>query len=429
MTQAASPVDAVTQNGPPLANLWGIEPAGEHAGPASASLPLAERGSLLRLGDGHLLQTSGGMVVQLPVAEDGWQHWVRELEFWAGQLLSESYRAAGATPDSWVLRMYYWLRPAVPRGLQILARRYHVRTRRRTVSQLQWPIEPLFVAIAEAYLALRILLEPESRGVIPAMRWPSGYSAGAVVTHDVEGRAGQERCRDVMALERSLGVRSCFNFVAERYPIDEALMDEMRAGGFELGSHGIKHDGRKFSSRSVFEERLQRLRYYRTAWQVVGFRSPATHRRWAWMPELPFEYDSSYPDTDPFEPIPGGCSSPWPFMIGSLVELPVTMPQDHTLWEILRVPACPVWREKLAWLRACGGLITIIVHPDYLTTSARWKDYEQLLETLAKSADVWRALPREVASWWRERRSHPGPRVTLVADGSQHRLAVGEASV
>jgi len=33
-------------------------------------------------------------------------------------------------------------------------------------------------------------------------------------------------------------------------------------------------------------------------WGAVGFRSPATHRNWAVMSVLPFQYDSSSPDTD-----------------------------------------------------------------------------------------------------------------------------------
>jgi len=427
MANSAGPGVTTVHKRPPLAALWGIEPARGTIAPTSKVPTLAERGAELVLGDGVHLRTSGGLPVRLP-AEADWPYWVGELEGWAEQLLSESYRPSATSPDSFALRAYYRLRPFIPRSVQILARRVHARARQHSPTHLRWPIDPLFVGIAEAYLALRILLSPETRGVTAAPRWPSGYGASAVLTHDIEGVAGQSRCRDVMALEREAGVRSCFNFVAERYPVDHALMDEMRADGFEIGSHGIKHDGRKFSSRSVFDERLERLQHYRKEWRVVGFRSPATHRRWAWMPELPFEYDSSYPDTDPFEPIPGGCASPWPFMIGRLVELPVTMPQDHTLWEVLRIPAVPVWRTKLEWLRACGGLITIIVHPDYLTTPVRWREYGQLLETLVQTPGLWRTLPGSVAAWWRERWSKPGSRATLERTGAELHLAFEEGA-
>jgi hypothetical protein len=62
------------------------------------------------------------------------------------------------------------------------------------------------------------------------------------------------------------------------------------------------------------------IRQYANRWGAVGYRSPATHRRWEWMPLLGFEYDSSYPDTDPFEPQPGGCCTWLPYFNDGLVE-------------------------------------------------------------------------------------------------------------
>jgi hypothetical protein len=35
------------------------------------------------------------------------------------------------------------------------------------------------------------------------------------------------------------------------------------------------------------------MREFATRWNAVGFRSPATHRVWEWMPLLGFHYDSS----------------------------------------------------------------------------------------------------------------------------------------
>ena len=61
---------------------------------------------------------------------------------------------------------------------------------------------------------------------------------------------------------------------------------------------------------------------------AVRFRSPATHRVHAWLPELPIEYDCTIPHSDPYEPQPGGCCSLWPFFLGgSVVELPSTLPR------------------------------------------------------------------------------------------------------
>ena len=95
-----------------------------------------------------------------------------------------------------------------------------------------------------------------------------------------------------------------------------------------------------------------------------GFRSPATHRNAEWMRELGAGYDSSFPDTHPFDPQPGGCCSILPYFLGDLVELPITLPQDHTLFEILREPDRALARQG-GWIAEHGGLVNVLVHPDY----------------------------------------------------------------
>jgi len=399
-----------------LSDLWGLSPL-PPAEP-SPSLPTREDDGAIVLGDGPMFHARSGVVVRLPASPTERRALVPVLEGWARAVLSERYRSGGAGESSAVMRGYYLIRPLLPRFLQIAMRRWHARLRADR-SYLRWPFDGIFVALAESYLALRIELDAADGSVLRF--WPEGFSAAAVLTHDVEGLEGQARCEQVASLEATYGFRSCFNFVAERYPLDHALMGELRQRGCEIGVHGIKHDGKKFSSRATFEARLAALRHYQQEWQADGFRSPATHRKWEWMPELPFTYDSSYPDTDPYEPIPGGCGSPWPFHIGRLVELPITLPQDHTLWEILRLRAGDIWREKAMRLRDCQGLINIIVHPDYLSTARRWEEYETFLTWLRAEAGIWSALPREVAAWWSARGAR-SQQVTLSTESDVWRL-------
>ena len=408
---------AMTRGAPePLAQLWGIPAPTDGIEVGQPGLPPRPTGGVLDLGGPLRLETSGGIRVCLPVQREGRDQLSSLLERWAYAVLSESYATEHPAEAPWMLQAYYRMRPLLPRRIQILLRRVHAR-RRTGKSWLEWPADGIWVALAEAYLTLAML---DGEGLQPLRLWPEGQSSAVVLTHDVEGLEGQARCREVAALEERFGFRSCFNFVAERYPVDTTLQAELRDRGHELGLHGIKHDGLKFSSREVFEERVESMRRYRDLWKVDGFRSPATHRRWEWMPELPFLYDSSFPDTDPYEPIPGGCASPWPFWLGSLIELPITLPQDHTLWEILKRPALEVWLQKLNWLRGCRGLATILVHPDYLTTPARWAEYQAFLAELAAAKDVWLALPGDVARWWRTRTVREP--VSLVRDGMNCRL-------
>src|SRR5581483_3890507 len=145
----------------------------------------------------------------------------------------------------------------------------------------------------------------------------------------------------------------------------------------------------------------------RDAFEASGFRSPATHRVDEWLEDLPFEYDCTVPNSDPFEPQPGGCCSPWPFMLGSLVELPYTMPQDHTLLTLLRKRSPQVWLDQLDALTAAYGLGQCVTHPDpgYLGDLEKRAIYAEFLERAIEREEIWHALPRDVARWWRRRDS------------------------
>jgi peptidoglycan/xylan/chitin deacetylase (PgdA/CDA1 family) len=299
--------------------------------------------------------------------------------------LEERYRDSDA-PLSASLRSYYALKPLLPRRLQIGLRRLYAKRQAR-IEFPRWPIEPLLVE-----------RRPPQDDI-----WPDGKRFAAILTHDVEGPKGVANVRKVIEVEQRQGFVSSWNFVAEWYPIEAGLFDHIRASGCEIGLHGIRHDGKLFESRANFDADLPAIRHYLAEWDAAGFRSPATHRNADWMPDLGALYDSSFPDTDPFEPQGGGCCSIHPFMLGDLVELPITLVQDHTLWEILREDTIDLWTSKSDWIIANGGLINLITHPDYLDTPARLRMYEEFLEYLAGYQDGWYAQPREVASWWRTR--------------------------
>jgi hypothetical protein len=121
------------------------------------------------------------------------------------------------------------------------------------------------------------------------------------------------------------------------------------------------------------------------------------------MPELQFEYDTSFPDTDPYEPQPGGCCSIVPFFIGHLVELPMTMPQDHTIFEILGHSDISIWNVKADWIEEHSGLVLVNVHPDYMDSPVRLQLYEEFLAYMKEKRNMWHALPKDVARWWRDR--------------------------
>jgi peptidoglycan/xylan/chitin deacetylase (PgdA/CDA1 family) len=304
-------------------------------------------------------------------------------------------------PRTSLVSAFYRVKPHVPRWLQLAARRgYAARQARRAT--LGWPIEPALVTEQER----RIAAELARRGAesVPVLNlWPDGRRFAFVLTHDVEGPAGIANVDRVLEVERRYGLVSSWFVVAEDYEIPADLFPRLRAAGCEIGLHGITHDGSLFSSRKQFEAQLPRIHRYLREWGAAGFRSPALHRNAAWMPELGCIYDSSFPDTDPFQPQPGGCRSILPFFLGDLLELPITLAQDHTLFEILRRCSSDLWIEKSDWLIDHNGLVTVLVHPDYVLDQGRLDVYEELLAFLVAQAGGWPARACDVAAWWRVR--------------------------
>ncbi len=313
-------------------------------------------------------------------------------------------RYQGDRRQSTPLRAFYAVKPAIPRRLQLGLRRVYAKRQARRAFPA-WPIEPLLVDRERDELRSRLRTSGEEQ--IPIVNyWPGGKRFAAILTHDVEGPAGVANIATVQALEQRHGFVSSWNFVAEDYAIPREVFARLRAAGCEIGLHGIHHDGKLFRDRASFSAQLPKIHSYLREWEAVGFRSPATHRNADWMPELGCLYDSSFPDTDPFEPQSGGCCSILPFFIGSLVELPITLTQDHTLFEILREPSIRRWTEKSDWIIRKHGLINVIVHPDYLLTADRLAFYERFLVYLRARVDRdagWHALPHEVATWWGRR--------------------------
>src|ERR1017187_7241325 len=104
-------------------------------------------------------------------------------------------------------RLYYQLKPYLPWRLRMAVRRIIAR-RQRKVCQDIWPIN-------------------EAAGHPPAgwPGWPDGKKFAFVLTHDVEGPDGLEKCSQLMQLEKELGFRSSFNFVPEG---DYAVSREQR---------------------------------------------------------------------------------------------------------------------------------------------------------------------------------------------------------
>jgi peptidoglycan/xylan/chitin deacetylase (PgdA/CDA1 family) len=338
-------------------------------------------------------ETDGGVALPFDPGEVMWRYW--------SEHYGDRSRARAA-----LVRLYYLLRPLIPRPLQIRLRQAFTRVQ----EQATFPAFPVETALHDFHEWMFQLVASFAGRPVPWLDlWPGGHAWAFVLTHDVETADGLANIEVLREIERAAGQPSSWNFVPLRYETPDEVRAALRDEGCEVGVHGLRHDGRDLGSRRLLRRRLPAIRSYAERWQAAGFRSPATQRTWEWMPSLGFAYDSSYHDTAPYEPRPGGSCSYLPYFVGSpggpgdMVELPITLPMDHTLFTILEHPDATLWLDKAAHLRDRGGMALILTHPDYAGDPRVTDGYRQLLDKFHDDPTVWRALPCEVAQWWQRR--------------------------
>lgn len=290
-------------------------------------------------------------------------------------------------------KLYYRLRPLIPVRLrQLLQRERNLGIN----AHERWYLPAAFIHDFQSAIAR----EPDRLVIHP---WPDGFRVTAALTHDVETKAGMELVDRLAALEEQYGLRSAWNIVPYKYKVDKGLLADLKQRGHEIGVHGFNHDGRLFESPRSFERRTAPINRAIAEFGSTGFRAPMVHRNLEWLQALEIDYDASCFDFDPFQAMAGGVGGVWPFLAGKFVELPYTLPQDHTLLVSLGETTPRIWLEKLAYLRRLAGMALLVTHPDYLDTPQRLDLYREFLEHLAEQSDCWNALPHEIASWWRQR--------------------------
>ena len=295
-------------------------------------------------------------------------------------------------------RLYYRLKPLFPPGFRLGVRRWFALRQRDRVWDV-WPILP-----------------GSEKPPAGWPGWPEGKQFAFVLTHDVEGSEGLEKVKSLAELEMSLGFRSCFNFIPEGpYRVPAELRAWLTANGFEVGVHDLRHDGNLFRNRQRFSDNASRINKHLQAWGAVGFRAGFMLHQLDWLHDLNIQYDCSTFDTDPFEPQPHGQHTIFPFWVAcpedrrpktedsgrssalrppssasssqlsavpasqsaasgqwsvvnstGYVELPYTLPQDSTLFLLLREKTPALWLQKLDWIAQHGGMALVNVHPDYV---------------------------------------------------------------
>lgn len=306
-------------------------------------------------------------------------------------------------------QLYYALKPYIPWRSRMALRQWQAKRIRRN-SQKTWPINELAAQPPKDW-----------RG------WPDDKRFAFVITHDVEGPIGLSKVRQLAELEMRLGFRSSFNFIPEGpYRVTGELRSWLVSNGFEVGVHDLNHDGKLYQSRDEFHKKAIRINHYLKEWGAVGYRSGFMLRERDWHTDLDFRYDATSFDTDPFEPLPHGANTIFPFWVpesgkarelhemegrlngraaSGYVELPYTLPQDSTLFFVLEEKSPEIWTNKLDWIASKGGMALVNVHPDYLafdehvpTACFPVEHYAHLLRHVRSryAESAWCVLPRQI---------------------------------
>jgi hypothetical protein len=322
-------------------------------------------------------------------------------------------------PDSVLTNLYYLVRPLMPVALRKHLQRLRVRGWQKLAFP-NWPVDTTVDNLMEQMLLLSLQAQGLERTPF-IWFWPKGASSCIAVTHDVETKSGVRLCNMLMDIDESFDMPSSFQLVPEqRYDVNSTLIASIRDRGFEIVVHDLNHDGHLFRNYKEFKERAVKINAHGRRFQSTGFRSGVLYRNQEWFDALDFEYDMSVPNVSHLDRQRGGCCTVMPYFIGKLVELPVTMTQDYTLFNILGDYSTTLWQRQMNMINERHGLINVIVHPDYLTGTREIDAYKSLLTMLVdlrERHNAWAATPHEVNTWWRQR-----SQMRICEDGNNIRI-------
>jgi hypothetical protein len=256
---------------------------------------------------------------------------------------------------------------------------------------------------------------PIERGIDAAIDPPRyrGKRAAFILTHDIDSAAELGFLDEALALDREVGIESSVGFVPYlSWPL-EKLVKKLQGEGREVYWHDIRHDGRLpympiNRIRQVFDEILAAspwandVRTFRAGQLLVSanLMTVVAER---------FAIDMSLPDTERHGPYgaSAGCGTVYPFRLGGLLEVPVTMPQDVFLRHVYRYPPAKIaeiWSRKIDYIVDRGGVISLNIHPIWigrrdpdLTSVVR-----ELLERVVANADILPVTPLGLQAVLRE---------------------------
>jgi hypothetical protein len=316
-------------------------------------------------------------------------------------------------PSEWNWRQrflrdaYYFLRPYLGSGIRGYLKQIYADGWRR-IAFPHWPVDTTVEQLSETLL----LASMKAKGVdrMPFIWfWPRGATSSVIMTHDVENLGGYDFCRNLMDIDDAYGIKATFQLVPEeRYKVTGDLRREIRDRGFEVNVQDLNHDGYLFADRQKFLHRVAKINRYGRTYGAKGFRAAVLYHNLDWYDALDFSYDMSVPNVAHLDPQKGGCCTVMPYFVGDILEIPVTTTQDYMLFYQIHQYSLDLWKAQADIILRKHGLLSFLVHPDYVIEERPRKVYGELLgwlRELSAREHLWLALPGEVDEWWRARSS------------------------
>ena len=104
--------------------------------------------------------------------------------------------------------------------------------------------------------------------------WPQGAPSCAMVTHDVETKAGVGFVQRLMDIDDSFGIKASFQVIPQKqYAVSQNVLNMIYERGFELNVQDLTHDGDLFRDREEFLLKARSINRYVREYGAQGFRS------------------------------------------------------------------------------------------------------------------------------------------------------------
>lgn len=233
---------------------------------------------------------------------------------------------------------------------------------------------------------------------------PKTMRSLCIITHDIDSEKGLKRALRLKELEEKYEVESTWFLLTDDYKLDRKIVKRLSENG-EIALHGDKHDGWLYNLER--EEIVKKLKKSKEKLEniaekkIVGFRTPLLQYNkeiLEALSEAGFVYDSSIPTWEPMHPLtmkPDGIGLISPIKIKGVLEIPVTLLQDHQMLRVLGLTpkqAIKQWIKLMGEVEELGGVSVFLIHPDYEFANKENLEYYENMLNFAQDFSIVKVL-------------------------------------